>query len=383
MTALEALQLLGLDKSASDEEIRVAFRDLIAIWHPDRHSGHERRRRKAEEKVKQLNAAYGLLRDGSWRHVGGHSQSDAGTDAERGYVQQDTDVSSHRSPPAEDAPAEAQNPHRRPKGRVPVLPVLSLLVLVALALPYLNGRSRGNPESQRQSTEVGSLGFPRNQSILDEPTDIQLQYEQAASDETDHSKDVFSKVASGGPQYLEIGYQRQYVRRLLGHPATITKLGTADLYPALEGYSEEVYRFRDGDVVVLFGGNSEARCVAVHSSGTRKFDEYNKGGHPTFRLNGPIRMVVEKVYGFSDIPSLPHLAQSYDSLYDGQVIAGVFVHLSSILYVQYWGGPSNYCTFIIRQDPTTARIAGFGYCEDLTTDEILWAVEAVFVPPDR
>ncbi len=44
--------------SASLEEAKMAWRDLISIWHPDRHNGNKRLRRKAEEKTKQLNEAW-------------------------------------------------------------------------------------------------------------------------------------------------------------------------------------------------------------------------------------------------------------------------------------------------------------------------------------
>lgn len=52
------LRLLELKTCSSREEARRAYRDLVRVWHPDRFSGDPRLRKRAEEKVKELNIAY-------------------------------------------------------------------------------------------------------------------------------------------------------------------------------------------------------------------------------------------------------------------------------------------------------------------------------------
>lgn len=52
------LHVLELKTCSSQEEARRAYRDLVRVWHPDRFSGDARLRKRAEEKVKQLNVAY-------------------------------------------------------------------------------------------------------------------------------------------------------------------------------------------------------------------------------------------------------------------------------------------------------------------------------------
>lgn len=47
-----------MNPSALLEEAKIAWRDLVSVWRPDRHNGNERLRRKAEEKAKQLNEAW-------------------------------------------------------------------------------------------------------------------------------------------------------------------------------------------------------------------------------------------------------------------------------------------------------------------------------------
>jgi len=52
------IEILGLKPGASQEEVNQAYRDLVNVWHPDRFVGNLRLQKKAEEKVKEINAAY-------------------------------------------------------------------------------------------------------------------------------------------------------------------------------------------------------------------------------------------------------------------------------------------------------------------------------------
>jgi|GEM_PF-2583728 len=56
------LQTLSLDRTASLEEIREAYQDLVMVWHPDRFMHNPRLYKKAEEKLKQVNQAYTYLK---------------------------------------------------------------------------------------------------------------------------------------------------------------------------------------------------------------------------------------------------------------------------------------------------------------------------------
>ena len=53
-------QILGVSDSASQEEIKSAFRKLAFKHHPDTNPGNER---QAEERFKEINEAYGVLGD--------------------------------------------------------------------------------------------------------------------------------------------------------------------------------------------------------------------------------------------------------------------------------------------------------------------------------
>jgi len=55
------LLLLELPQDASPEQVRRAYKDLVAIWHPDRFATNPRLRQRAEAKVKEINRAYETL----------------------------------------------------------------------------------------------------------------------------------------------------------------------------------------------------------------------------------------------------------------------------------------------------------------------------------
>lgn len=54
-------ETLGVDRNASDKEIKSAYRKLARKWHPDLHPPADKK--KAEEKFKQINEAYEVLKD--------------------------------------------------------------------------------------------------------------------------------------------------------------------------------------------------------------------------------------------------------------------------------------------------------------------------------
>jgi curved DNA-binding protein len=58
-------EILGVPRTASQKEIRAAFRKLAAKYHPDRNKGDE----QAEERFKELNEAYTVLNDQEKRKV--------------------------------------------------------------------------------------------------------------------------------------------------------------------------------------------------------------------------------------------------------------------------------------------------------------------------
>src|SRR5437764_8071837 len=52
-------EVLGVARSAPDDEIKKAYRKLAMTYHPDRNNGS----REAEERFKEITEAYDVLRD--------------------------------------------------------------------------------------------------------------------------------------------------------------------------------------------------------------------------------------------------------------------------------------------------------------------------------
>ncbi|WP_040211342.1 molecular chaperone DnaJ [Clostridium polynesiense] len=59
MAKKDYYEILGLEKGASDDEIKKAFRKLAIKYHPDKNSGDK----EAEERFKEINEAYQVLSD--------------------------------------------------------------------------------------------------------------------------------------------------------------------------------------------------------------------------------------------------------------------------------------------------------------------------------
>lgn len=54
-------EILGISKGASEEEIKNAYKKLVKEWHPDKHTGNDKK--VAEQKFKEIQEAYEVLSD--------------------------------------------------------------------------------------------------------------------------------------------------------------------------------------------------------------------------------------------------------------------------------------------------------------------------------
>ncbi len=79
MSKRDYYEVLGLAKSATEEEIKKAFKKLAMKHHPDRNQGDK----ASEERFKEAKEAYEVLSDGNKR-AAYDQYGHAGVDASRG-----------------------------------------------------------------------------------------------------------------------------------------------------------------------------------------------------------------------------------------------------------------------------------------------------------
>lgn len=64
MSKKDYYEVLGVNRDASEEEIKKTYRKLALNYHPDRYAGKsEKEKKEAEEKFKEINEAHGVLSD--------------------------------------------------------------------------------------------------------------------------------------------------------------------------------------------------------------------------------------------------------------------------------------------------------------------------------
>lgn len=110
MKIAEALKHLGLEKSADANDVKLAYRDLAKIWHPDRFQGDARVGAKAEAQIKVINEAKTVAlkyieKYGHFRHV-----RDENIGADMGFEPP-------KPPPRYRTQQERPQPKQRPRPR--------------------------------------------------------------------------------------------------------------------------------------------------------------------------------------------------------------------------------------------------------------------------
>lgn len=63
MDLKSCLDLLGIKGVPSADEVRIAYRHMVQVWHPDRFQSNPELKRKAEEMTTQINSAYEYIMD--------------------------------------------------------------------------------------------------------------------------------------------------------------------------------------------------------------------------------------------------------------------------------------------------------------------------------
>ena len=84
MNQRDPYAVLGVSPTATDEEIKSAYRKLARKYHPDNYASDPDAARDAEEKMKEINAAYDRINELRSQHTGASSGSYAGYNGSAG-----------------------------------------------------------------------------------------------------------------------------------------------------------------------------------------------------------------------------------------------------------------------------------------------------------
>ena len=81
---LPCFLILEVEPTSSIEDVKRAYRELVKVWHPDRFANDPALQKRAQEKLKEINAAFGILEDAfsrAERESHAASQAEAARDA--------------------------------------------------------------------------------------------------------------------------------------------------------------------------------------------------------------------------------------------------------------------------------------------------------------
>ena len=93
MDRAEALRILGLDESATAEEIKAAYKESAQILHPDRFATNKKLQDRATEQFKNLQEAYDMLMDPTKQtRSKGRARPEAARPADSYFTQQEIEA---------------------------------------------------------------------------------------------------------------------------------------------------------------------------------------------------------------------------------------------------------------------------------------------------
>jgi curved DNA-binding protein CbpA len=132
----QCLEILGVTRNTTPEEIKLAYRDLVKVWHPDRFAHDQRLQQKAAEKLKEINEAYEQLQS-AFTHRESAERKPASTGESKPNPR--SAVAKNRrstTPPRQSSEKPKGNFWVWPRIRAAIIPVIGLAALgIWLAIP--------------------------------------------------------------------------------------------------------------------------------------------------------------------------------------------------------------------------------------------------------
>jgi hypothetical protein len=155
---------LELDQTATLDEIKQSYKDLVMVWHPDRFAHNVRLRLKAEEKLKQFNQAYVGLKQ--WHE---NSRQASGATTRQPHAQ----GQKVRSPQAHSRPSRPPNSHTSNYSPPPHINTSGLYITFAHA-EYVMGHYCFEPLKNMDASHHEYQSGPFVLMVCDDPLALTL-----------------------------------------------------------------------------------------------------------------------------------------------------------------------------------------------------------------
>ena len=165
MTKEQALKALELHDGASSQEIKQAYRDLVRVWHPDRFAHSTRLQDKASARLKEINAAYAVLRSYDYGPSRAHEPRTKHTGSKHGAsgteesgAQRQRSRTKNRSATSSAEHSESQNSKKQEQSAHRPLPLAWVgfagLLFLAVIAGLLNERTAPDLELDAHQAET-------------------------------------------------------------------------------------------------------------------------------------------------------------------------------------------------------------------------------------
>lgn len=187
-----AFEVLGVEPTATAQEVRDSYRDLVKVWHPDRFASDPVLQRKAQEKLKDINEAYeavGAFLAGARGHAHGQKQSPRSQHSGSATSHQEAEGTRRQRPDSQ--------AHDRPLDIKQLLkrifpPILISLYVVGRLLELWGGRGGGPSSSNKGLSQV-------EQEALEKKEEIQVLGHTLDADERQSIESVCFDAKLRGP----------------------------------------------------------------------------------------------------------------------------------------------------------------------------------------
>jgi curved DNA-binding protein CbpA len=141
----QCLEILSVPRNATPDEIKVAYRDLVRVWHPDRFAHDKRLQQKAEEKLKDIIEAYEQLQS-----TFAHAQSGATRTSNTSEPKPIRRTAVSRNKPSATQPGPASKQAKRNILSGLRLPAMILLAVPLAALTLWFAKPTSMPDQGKQ-----------------------------------------------------------------------------------------------------------------------------------------------------------------------------------------------------------------------------------------